>query len=180
MAWPLVCTFVQASWLMAVGAAGAAGAALQQQWSGTITFDDRRLNTTDAPLNVTVADSVASFSWFFTAEACRHQFEPSLVWSTAPSTGGSHGTVIAQGCVAQAQRNCSGATNFYSFEGSLSSGGDSINGTVSWLGTAHCSMAQPQQSEQICALFMPAHTAGIPSPVRRQDSVRRLQYQKGQ
>ncbi len=96
----------------------------QQQWAGTVSFDDAVLKTVGVPLNVTVSGATASATWRFTGEACREQNEPSLVFTTAG------GTASLLGCGAT---DCSGAQNFYSFVGESHWGGagsDWINGTV--------------------------------------------------
>jgi hypothetical protein len=98
----------------------AAADADSQQWAGTISFDDSRLATRDAPLNVTVTGKSAAVVWFFTGEGCREQYEPSLAFS---ATGNM---VTLLGC---GGKNCSGSSNFYTFAGNVSPAGD-INGTV--------------------------------------------------
>lgn len=96
----------------------------RELWYGTISFDDPRLKTHRAPLNVSVTTetNTASFSWFFTAEGCRNQLEPKLAWSV--SRGGN---AAALGCISDP---CDGAANFYSFVGQASATGNTINGSV--------------------------------------------------
>ena len=92
-------------------------------WAGTISFDDSRLATTDAPLNVTVTgQSTATATWYFTGEGCRQQYEPALHFS---ATGN---TVVLLGCGGSTS-NCSGALSFYTFVGNVTGTGD-VNGTV--------------------------------------------------
>jgi hypothetical protein len=110
--------------LTLLSCAGPVAGQQQQQWAGTVSFDDAALKTVGAPLNVTVSGATASATWRFTGEACREQHEPSLSFATAG------GTASLLGCGAA---NCSGAQNFYSFVGESHWGGagsDSINGTV--------------------------------------------------
>jgi hypothetical protein len=94
-----------------------------QQWAGTISFDDPSLQTSGAPLNVTlnagIDKSSASFTWHFTAEACRRQLEPLLVWSTNASGGAS---AVGDGAA--------GSPNFYSFVGTLDAEKSTLSGQV--------------------------------------------------
>lgn len=107
-------------------------AARQQQWAGTLSFDDGALQTRNAPLNVTVttpARSTASggegatacFTWYFSrdraAPPCRLQDEPTLAWSV-----GADGSVIARGTGSDPL--------FYSFQGRLNATTGAIAGTV--------------------------------------------------
>ena len=107
-------------------ARAATAAALPTLWAGTLSFSDASLQTKDVPLNVTVGQTTASFTWYFTkqggpphAEAsCRGQLEPSLKWEVNTSSG----LVTARGTGAN--------PDFYSFQGQLDGATNTINGTV--------------------------------------------------
>jgi hypothetical protein len=92
----------------------------QQQWAGTLSFDDESLATTDVPLNATTGASAASFSFYFNRNSggrrCAHQLEPSLQWSL----NGSEATALGDGA----------DPNFYTYQGALSADGGAIVGGV--------------------------------------------------
>lgn len=91
------------------------------EWAGTVTFVDAALNTTDAPLNLTVTGRNASMSWTFFVDAvgrqCRVQNQAVLRW-----------TVTARG-VATAEPTTSEST-YFAFRGSVDNAASTISGLV--------------------------------------------------